>query len=481
MQNPSCDAALFWFRRDLRVTDNAGLYRALKAARRVFCVFVFDREILDALPSRRDRRVEFIHQSIAELKDSLRKLGGDLIVHHARADEAIPLLARELKVDAVFTNEDYEPMAIARDARVRESLREHDTGFHTFKDTVIFEKDEILTQAGGTYSVFTPYKNAWLKNLDDYQLKPYPVATYAKHLAAPKMKLEMPSLAQLGFETTNLNSLGIAGGEAAAATLRDDFVGRIDDYREARDFPAVRGVSYLSVHNRFGTISIRELAAIAHAETLRKKNAGAETWLSELIWRDFYFQIIYHHPHAARSAFRPEYDAIRWPNDAALFAAWREARTGYPIIDAAMRQINESGYMHNRLRMIVASFLTKDLLIDWRYGEKYFADHLNDFDLSANNGGWQWAASTGCDAQPYFRIFNPVTQSERFDPKGKFIRRYLPELKDVPDKFIHAPWTLPPLEQQARGLLIGRDYPAPVVDHALQRDKALTLYKTVKG
>jgi len=481
MNSPLHDTALFWFRRDLRVTDNAGLYRALKAARRVYCVFVFDREILDALPSRRDRRVEFIHQSIAELKDSLKKLGGDLIVRHARADEAIPALARELKVDAVLANEDYEPMAIARDARVRESLREHGTGFQTFKDTVIFEKDEILTQAGGTYSVFTPYKNAWLKKLDDFQLKPYPVAAYAKHLAVPKIKLEMPALAQLGFEATNLPSLGIEGGEAAAAALRDDFVSRIDGYREARDFPAVRGVSYLSVHNRFGTISIRELASIAHAETLRKKNAGAETWLSELIWRDFYFQIIYHHPHAARSAFRPEYDAIRWPNDPALFAAWHHARTGYPIIDAAMRQINESGYMHNRLRMIVASFLTKDLLIDWRFGEKYFADHLNDFDLSANNGGWQWAASTGCDAQPYFRIFNPVTQSERFDPKGKFIRRYLPELNDVPDKFIHAPWTLPPLEQQSRGVMIGRDYPAPVVDHALQREKALALYKTVKG
>jgi deoxyribodipyrimidine photo-lyase len=475
------DAALFWFRRDLRVADNAGLYRALKAAKQVYCVFVFDKEILDVLPSRRDRRVEFIHQSITELKRSLKKLGGDLIVRHARADETIPLLARELKADAVFTNEDYEPMAIARDARVRETLREYDIEFFTFKDTVIFEKDEVLTQVGGTYSVFTPYKNAWLKKLDDFQLKPYPVAKYAKHLAVSPQKSSLPSLAELSFEPTNLKSLGIEGGETAAAKLRDDFITRIDDYKEARDYPAVKGVSYLSVHNRFGTISIRELAAVAHAETLRSKNPGAETWLSELIWRDFYFQIIYHHPHAATSAFRPEYDAIRWPNDPALFAAWCEARTGYPIIDAAMRQINDTGYMHNRLRMIVASFLTKDLLIDWRYGEKYFADNLNDFDLSANNGGWQWAASTGCDAQPYFRIFNPVTQSERFDPKGKFIRRYLPELEDVPDKFIHAPWTLPPLEQQALGVVIGKDYPAPVVDHSVQREKALALYKTVKG
>jgi deoxyribodipyrimidine photo-lyase len=228
-------------------------------------------------------------------------------------------------------------------------------------------------------------------------------------------------------------------------------------------------------------VSIRELATLAREATRGGDNIGAETWLSELIWRDFYFQILWHHPHAAERAFRPEYDAIVWPNDQALFVAWCEARTGYPIIDAAMRQLNQSGYMHNRLRMIVASFLAKDLLIDWRWGEKYFADHLNDFDLSANNGGWQWAASTGCDAQPYFRIFNPVSQSERFDPAGKFIRRYLPELARLPDKYIHAPWTLPPLEQAACGCVIGRDYPAPVVDHAQQRLRALALYKTVKG
>ncbi len=239
----------------------------------------------------------------------------------------------------------------------------------------------------------------------------------------------------------------------------------------------------MSVHNRFGTISIRELARTAHAEVQRSRDGklGAATWLSELIWRDFYFQILYHHPHAVCVAFRPEYDAIIWPNDKALFKAWCEARTGYPIIDAAMRQINETGYMHNRLRMIVASFLTKDLLIDWRWGEKYFADKLNDFDLSANNGGWQWAASTGCDAQPYFRIFNPVTQSERFDPQGKFIRRYLPELKTCPDKFIHAPWIMPALEQKMCGVIVGQNYPAPVVDHATQRLAALALYGKVKG
>jgi deoxyribodipyrimidine photo-lyase len=481
MKTLARDAALFWFRRDLRATDNAGLYRALTFAKQVYCVFVFDRDILGALPSKHDRRVEFIWESVAELKQSLRSLGGDLIVRHACADTVIPELARQLKVDCVFTNEDYEPRAIARDARVHDTLAKSGIDFQSFKDTVIFEKVEVLTQAGGAYSVFTPYKNAWLKKVNDYYLKAYPIHEYAGHLASPPSSESLPTLESIGFERTNLKALGVKGGESAARALLEDFIERIGDYKEARDFPAVKGVSYLSVHNRFGTISIRELASIAYAETLRKKNIGAETWLSELIWRDFYFQILYHHPHVARSAFRPEYDAINWPNDKPLFDAWCEARTGYPIIDAAMRQLNETGYMHNRLRMIVASFLTKDLLIDWRWGEKYFADHLIDFDLAANNGGWQWAASTGCDAQPYFRIFNPVTQSARFDPRGKFIRKYLPELKGIPDQFIHAPWQLSPLAQQSHGVMIGKDYPAPVVDHAEQREKALVLYKAVKG
>jgi deoxyribodipyrimidine photo-lyase len=264
---------------------------------------------------------------------------------------------------------------------------------------------------------------------------------------------------------------------SGAAALLSDFDKRMADYQSARDYPAVKGVSYLSVHNRFGTASIRSLAGAARA----RGGPGADTWLSELIWRDFYFQILWHHPHAATGAFRREYDAIRWPGERAHFAAWCEGRTGFPIVDAAMRQINTTGYMHNRLRMIVASFLVKDLLIDWREGERYFADHLIDFDLAANNGGWQWAASTGCDAQPYFRIFNPGSQSERFDPEGKFIRRYVPELERVPTKYLHAPWTVPPLEQQAAGVAIGRDYPLPIVEHATQRERALALFKAARS
>jgi deoxyribodipyrimidine photo-lyase len=471
------DRSLFWFRRDLRDEDNAGLHYALVSSRQVHCAFVFDREILDALPSRADRRVEFVLDSLRELQEALRSRGGDLIVLHGRAREEIPALAARLESQAVFANEDYEPAARERDAGVERTLAAAGRGMHLAKDQAVFAKDEILTQAGGRFSVFTPYKRAWLAKVDDFYLKAYPVAKYADRLAASPVATPLPTLASLGFEATNLARLPVRTGMSGARRLLADFASRMQDYRSTRDFPAVKGVSYLSVHNRFGTVAIRELARAARSTP----GEGAATWLSELVWRDFYFQILWHHPHVTTGAFKREYDAIRWPEAAGHFAAWREARTGYPIVDAAMRQINQTGYMHNRLRMIVASFLVKDLLVDWRHGEKYFADHLIDFDLAANNGGWQWAASTGCDAQPYFRIFNPVSQSERFDPQGRFIRRYLPELAGVPDAFIHAPWKMAPLEQQACGCIVGRDYPAPVVDHARQRELALALFRAARS
>lgn len=473
------DAALMWFRRDLRVADNAALYAALKDARRVHCVFVYDTEILDALPTRSDRRVEFIVQSVTELQRELAAHGGGLLTLHGRAAEVIPRLARELGVKAVYANHDYEPAAVARDAAVARMLAAEGIELLTRKDQVIFEKDEVLTQGGTPFSVFTPYKNAWLKKLEPFYLKAYPVESYIRNLA-PTAGGRLLTLADIGFKETNLRELGIAGGAAAARKLLDDFLPRMARYREARDFPAKKGPSYLSVHLRFGTVPIRELARTAW-EAARAGDEGAATWLSELIWRDFYFMILHHHPQVVSQAFKPAYDAIRWPNDETLFKAWCEGRTGYPVVDAAMRQLNQTGYMHNRLRMIAASFLVKDLLVDWRLGEKYFADHLNDFDLAANNGGWQWAASTGCDAQPYFRIFNPVTQSEKFDPDGAFIRKYLPELARCDKRDIHAPWLMAPLQQQAAGVVIGRDYPAPVVDHAEARLRALGLYKAVRA
>jgi deoxyribodipyrimidine photo-lyase len=473
------DAALMWFRRDLRVADNAALYAALKASRRVYCVFVYDTEILDVLPSRSDRRVEFIVQSVDELGREIAARGGQLIVLHGSARAEIPRLAAALGVQAVYANHDYEPDALARDAAVAQALLPCE--FLTRKDQVIFEKDEILTQGGTPFSVFTPYKNAWLKKLEPFFLKAYPVEQYAGNLARAPGKYKTFSLADLGFSATNLQELGIAGGAVAAQKLLADFVPRMARYRDARDFPAKKGPSYLSVHLRFGTVSIRELARKAWQSVQEGGGEGAATWLSELVWRDFYFMILHHHPRVVSRAFKPAYDAIRWPNDQALFNAWCAGSTGYPIVDAAMRQINQTGYMHNRLRMIAASFLVKDLLVDWRRGEKYFADHLNDFDLSANNGGWQWAASTGCDAQPYFRIFNPVTQSQKFDADGTFIRRYVPELARCDARTIHAPWTMSPEAQRAAGVVIGRDYPAPVVDHAVVRLQALELFKAVKA
>jgi len=475
------DTALMWFRRDLRVADNAALYAALKAARRVFCVFVYDTDILDRLPSRSDRRVEFIVESVAELHRGLSALGGGLIVLQGPARTEIPQLAAELGVQAVYANHDYEPAAIGRDKAVAQALSASGIGFMTRKDQVIFEKDEVLTQGGAPYSVFTPYKNAWLKKLEPFFLKAYPVEAHASHLARTADAGGLPTLSGIGFRETNLRALGIAGGSAAAQKLLADFLPRMARYRETRDFPARKGPSYLSVHLRFGTISIRELARTAWQAVRDGGGEGPATWLSELVWRDFYFMILHHHPRVVSGAFKPAYDAIRWPDDPGLFEVWREGRTGYPVVDAAMRQINQTGYMHNRLRMIAASFLVKDLLVDWRLGERYFADHLNDFDLAANNGGWQWAASTGCDAQPYFRIFNPVTQSEKFDAEGAFIRRYVPELARCESRHIHAPWTMTPAQQQAAGVIIGRDYPAPVVDHAAARARALGLFKAVRA
>jgi len=486
---PMLDSILVWFRRDLRDDDNAALAEALRRARRVHCVFVFDRDILDALPSPADRRVEFIHASVGELACALQARGGGLIVRHGRVGEEVPTLARLLGVDAVFANRDYEPSAKARDAQVAAALAADGIGFESFKDQVIFDGAEVLTQAGRPYTVFTPYRNAWLKRLGDDDLAPVDGAAASAGSGAlqpvPPALSGLPSLESLGFAPTGLAQLGIVPGMSGARALLDDFRARLGRYHEQRDYPALRGVSYLSVHLRFGTVSIRQLVALANSVVQQGGDAaaGAQVWRSELVWRDFYFMILDQFPHVVGHAFKREFERVEWESGAqadADFAAWCAGRTGYPLVDAAMRQLAHSGYMHNRLRMVAASFLCKDLGIDWRRGEAFFAEQLNDFDLAANNGGWQWSASTGCDAQPWFRIFNPVTQSERFDPQGRFIRRYVSELKNVLDQHIHAPWCMSAAEQSARGVLIGRDYPAPLVDHAAARTRTLTRYGVVK-
>ena len=479
-------SGLVWFRRDLRTHDNTALNIALQQCERVYCVFVFDTDILAPLP-RQDRRVEFIRESLVELDARLRDLSGQahagLIVLHGRAEEEIPTLAQTLGVQAVYAGKDYEPQAIARDGVVQQTLQKAGTALHLRKDHVIFEEREVLTQMGKPYGVFTPYMRAWLARLALHPAQEHAPSTPQRLAARPEAyRTPVPSLADIGFATTNLQDLRIPAGEAGAQSLLTDFVTRMDRYEQTRNFPAVKGPSYLSVHLRFGTVSIRQLVSLAYPRHLQGSE-GASTWLGELVWRDFYVQILANYPHVATTSFKPEYDQIAWedgPRADALYQAWCTGQTGYPLVDAAMAQLNQTGYMHNRLRMVTGSFLVKHLGLDWRWGERYFARTLNDFDLSANNGGWQWVSSSGCDAQPYFRIFNPIAQSEKFDAEGKFILRYLPQLSKLGPKAIHAPWLAKPLELAAAGLTLGQAYPLPVVDHAQARARTLLRYGVVK-
>jgi deoxyribodipyrimidine photo-lyase len=480
-------SGLVWFRRDLRVDDHAALHLALQQCQQVYCAFVLDRDILDPLP-RVDRRVEFIRACLVEVDQDLRALAGQehagLIVQHGHATETLPALARQLGVQAVYAAHDYEPQAQARDARVRGALAAQGIALHTIKDHVVFEGREVLTGGGTPYTVFTPYKKAWLARLQTTQLPVFDVTPLASRLAPrpETLRAPVPSLAEIGFEPGNLAQLKIPTGSSGARQLFEDFFERMDQYHATRDFPALKGPSYLGVHLRFGTVSLRRLVSLAQQRSA-EGSPGATTWLSELVWREFYFQILANFPHVAQRAFKPAYDAIAWEQGAhaeALFSAWCEGRTGYPIVDAAMAQLNQSGYMHNRLRMVAGSFLVKDLGIHWQWGERYFAEKLNDFDLAANNGGWQWVASSGCDAQPWFRIFNPISQSKKFDPQGRFIRRYLPQLAALPDAALHAPWLAGPLELAAAGVTLGSGYPLPLVAHDEARARTLARYAVVK-
>jgi deoxyribodipyrimidine photo-lyase len=478
--------SIVWFRRDLRAFDHAALHHALRSATAhggaVYCAFVFDTSILAGLP-RSDRRVRFIHACLVELEAELRRLGGGLIVRHGDARELIPRLAAELDAGAVYVNDDYEPAAIERDAAVASALALEGRRLLGFKDGVVFEKNEVLTLAGGLYSVFTPYKNAWLKRLASQPagLAPWMVEPYAGALA-PLPHAYLPSLADIGFDD---GPLPAPAGMLGATSLFESFLPRLADYGTARDFPVLAATSQLSIHLRFGTTSVRHLVrTLQQMMALGAGGAGAPVWLSELVWREFYAMILFHHPHIAGRAFKPAFDAVEWEaGDTAreLFAAWCEGRTGYPLVDAAMAQLNTTGFMHNRLRMVTASFLVKDLGIDWRWGERYFARQLNDYDMASNVGGWQWAASTGCDAQPWFRIFNPVRQSQKFDARGEFIRKYLPQLARLDARDIHAPWLVPGEELERCGIVLGRDYPLPVVHHEEARQKTLERFAVVKA
>lgn len=425
-------AAIFWFRRDLRLHDNAGLYHALKSGDRVLPVFIFDKHILNQLSHKADARVEFIHNTITELSEALNTYGSSLKVFYATPLEAFKELAKDYDIRDVYTNHDYEPYANERDASVKTFLDSKGIGFHTYKDQCIFEKHEVTKDDGKPYTVFTPYSRRWKAALNDFYIRPYPNKNYFENFL-PTSPIAIPSLEALGFEKT-----------AAAFPANDMDNELIRHYHQTRDIPGIRGTTRLSLHLRFGTVSIRAL--VKRAMELN------ETWLNELIWRDFYMMILFHFPHSAKDSFKLQYDRIQWRNNETEFAAWCEGKTGFPIVDAGMRELNATGFMHNRVRMIVSSFLVKDLLIDWRWGEAYFAEKLLDYDLSANAGGWQWAAGSGCDAAPYFRVFNPTEQQKKFDPEFTYIKRWLPEYGT-------------------------KDYPQPIVDHAAARLRALKVYK----
>lgn len=413
-------------------------------------IFVFDPLILDKLKDKEDKRVTFIYDSLIEMEETLQKKGSSLIIRYGDPVQEIPKLAQELGVKNVYCNRDYEPYAKERDKKVTQKLEALGISFHHFKDSVFFEKHEVETNQGGVYKVFTPYKNKWIENFEKSDRRIPDYKCNLKNLRKFENKkniIDFDWYKEIGFIPAP--SL-LKGGTSFALKRLKDFDERISDYKEARNFPAKPGTSLLSVYIRHGNLSVRDMlrAGTEH------RSEGSRTWVSEIIWRDFYQMILDAFPHVTKGAFKPEYDNLKYPGGAKEFKAWAHGETGYPIIDAAMRCLNQTGMMHNRLRMVVASFLTKTLLVDWRKGEHYFAEKLLDFDLAANNGGWQWSASTGVDAQPYFRVFNPYSQSEKFDPDGEFIRQWVPEVAHLSKKEIHRP-----------NLDTAPDYVAPIVNH----------------
>ncbi|MDF2438821.1 MAG: photolyase FAD-binding protein [Bacteroidota bacterium] len=426
------EISIFWFRRDLRLEDNAGLYHALKENKNVLPIFIFDAVIMQQLEHKEDKRVEFILLALKKLQEELAAHGSSLLVLKGTPLDVFEKLTTEYSVQNVYTNHDYEPYALERDQAVKDLLSRYNIKFKTFKEQVIFEKHEITKDDGKPYTVFTPYMRKWKQKLNKFYIRPYPTLQYTSSLLKTK-PFPALTLHDIGFKPT-----GIRYKEPV---IIEDLIKR---YQDTRNFPAIEGTTRLSVHLRFGTISIRKL--VAKAVNLN------EQWLNELIWREFYMMILFHFPHVAKGSFKKHYDAIPWRNNEEEFEAWCNGRTGYPIVDAGMRELNTTGFMHNRVRMIVASFLVKHLLIDWRWGEAYFAEKLLDYDLAANNGGWQWAAGSGCDAAPYFRVFNPYEQTKKFDSRLKYIRKWVPEFEEL-------------------------TYPQPIVEHKFARERVLSVYK----
>ena len=427
--------AVHWFRRDLRLHDNNALYHALQGENPVLPIFIFDSNILDKLENKKDARVQFIYESLSNIQKQLRKLNSSVLIKIGNPVECWKNILNEYDVKAVYTNHDYEPYALQRDQEIESLLNSNNIPFITFKDQVIFEKSEVVKDDGKPYTVYTPYSRKWRSRLNAEGIPSYDSQLLLKNLAP--ISIDFPTLEEIGFEKSDL----LFPSDHCADNI-------IQKYADQRDIPGINGTSRLGIHLRFGTISIREMA--------RKGQNLSDSWLNELCWREFYMMILWHFPHVTNGSFKPQYDSIEWRNNETEFQAWCDGKTGYPIVDAGMRELNTTGYMHNRVRMVVASFLTKHLLIDWRWGEAYFASKLLDFDLSANNGGWQWAAGSGCDAAPYFRIFNPYEQTKKFDSDLKYIRKWVPEFQDF-------------------------SYPQPIVDHKMARERCLETYKRGLG
>jgi deoxyribodipyrimidine photo-lyase len=427
---------IFWFRRDLRLDDNRGLYEALKASERVLPLFIFDEDILHPLPVN-DHRVQFIYDTVQNLHKDLQKNGSDLLVKHGKPFNIISNLTEQFAIDAVYCNDDHEPYGMKRDEKVKALLDSRGIPFHRFVDHLVFDKTEVLKSDGSPYVVFTPYSRRWKEVLTDKHLRYYATEKYSGHYYKYPQPPDFPTLSELNFKASDMSYPDIKIDEAL-----------IRRYEQTRDFPYLEGTSRLGVHLRFGTVSIRSL--------VKKAVQWNDTFLNELIWREFYAVILWMFPHVVNQSFKAAYDRIAWRNDEQDFDRWKAGLTGYPMVDAGMRQLNKIGYMHNRLRMVTASFLTKHLLIDWRWGESYFAEKLYDYELSSNNGGWQWSAGTGCDAAPYFRIFNPKEQQKKFDPDGIFVSQWIPELHTD-------------------------EYPQPIVDHKTARERCLTTYKQALG
>lgn len=424
---------IFWFRRDLRLDDNAGLYYALKSGKPVLPLYIYDTNILSGLENKKDARVEFIYNSLNEIQASLQENGSSLITEHGTPMDVFKKLLQDYDVGSVFTNHDYEPYALDRDEKVGDLMLEHGISFVDFKDQVIFEKNEIVKDNGKPYTTFTPYCNKWKKSLQEIDIKKYRTEPFLNNFVK-NVKPQILTLEDIGFQETGMTF--------PPKKFEKEIIGNYGSYR---DFPFRESTSRLGVHIRFGTISIRDITA--------KALNHSEAWLNELIWREFFMMILFHFPYVIERSFKPEYDDIGWRNDEHEFGLWCEGRTGYPLIDAGMRELKHTGYMHNRVRMVAASFLVKNLLIDWRWGERFFADNLLDYELSSNNGNWQWVAGTGCDAAPFFRIFNPIIQQKKFDPDFAYIKKWVPGFGTS-------------------------SYPEPVVDLNYSRERAIETYKT---